>query len=361
MVEFAIALPFLLLLLYGVIELARVAYVFSSVSNASRAAARYGSGAGENADGIPHYLDCEGIREVAGQSAYITDFDEINITYDRGVNSDGTQIPISGIDPNPGTNSCPTEGVNVRNGDRIIVQVSASYEPIIPIVPIDPLDVVSSNARTFIVSIPIMGSSVPMSFSVETSTPSSAPIKNTLTITPTFTAAFTSTRVPIDLTKYAYDLTNAPTNTLTLPPSNTPLPTHTPTITPTRIACGGTTGIGNYSLRYNGDFMELDIYNNTGYPIAVSQVYIEWNHDKGHQGNIQTLSLTSISLSGQNWRGNILAPSQYIRDYRPYIPLGASTIRFGFDQSYDVQDGTERIIISLLTPGCEGYLIDSDK
>ena len=107
--------------------------------------------------------------------------------------------------------------------------------------------------------------------------------------------------------------------------------------------------------------MELDIYNNTGYPIAVSQVYIEWNHDKGHQGNIQTLSLTSISLSGQNWQGNILAPSQYIRDYRPYIPLGASTIRFGFDQSYDVQDGTERIIISLLTPGCEGYLIDSDK
>ena len=107
--------------------------------------------------------------------------------------------------------------------------------------------------------------------------------------------------------------------------------------------------------------MELDIYNNTGYPIAVSQVYIEWNHDKGHQGNTQTLSLTSISLSGQNWQGNILAPSQYIRDYRPYIPLGASTIRFGFDQSYDVQDGTERIIISLLTPGCEGYLIDSDK
>src|SRR5688572_22604565 len=97
MVEFAIALPFLLLLLYGVIELARLAFIFSSASNASRAAARYGSGAGENAEGTPHYLDCDGIRDVADQSAYITDFSQVNITYDRGVNSDGTQIPIAGV------------------------------------------------------------------------------------------------------------------------------------------------------------------------------------------------------------------------------------------------------------------------
>src|SRR5689334_4521299 len=86
MVEFAIALPFLLILLYGIVELARLAFVFSSAANASRAASRYGAGAGENSDGVPHYLDCDGIREVADESAYVTEFSSVNITYDRGVN-----------------------------------------------------------------------------------------------------------------------------------------------------------------------------------------------------------------------------------------------------------------------------------
>jgi hypothetical protein len=359
MVEFAIALPFLLLLLYGIIELARIAFIFSSASNASRAAARYGSGAGENSEGVPHYLDCDGIRDVANQSAYITDFSGINITYDRGVNSDGVQIPISGVDPNPGTDSCPIDGINVRNGDRIIVQISVEYEPIISIIPIDPLKVISSNARTFIVSIPILGSSVPTGFSFETSTPSRIP--GNPTSTPTFTAFFTPTRVPINLTQYAYDLTNAPTATLTFTPSLTPLPSRTPTITPTRISCGGITGISNGQLQYRDNYIQMEIRNNTGYPINVSEVYIAWNHDKGHQGDNQSLHLRTIALNNQIWDGDILAPSQYIRGYQPVIPIDTSIIYFGFDQNYDNLNGTERVVISLLTPGCEGYLIDSDK
>lgn len=357
MVEFAIALPFLLLLLYGIIELARLAFIFSSASNASRAAARYGSGAGENSEGIPHYLDCDGIREVADQSAYITDFSEVNITYDRGVNSDGTQVPIAGVDPSPSTDSCPIEGINVRNGDRIIVQVSVDYKPIISIIPIDPLEIISSNARTFIVSIPILGSSVPMGFGAETSTPSRIP--GNFTSTPTGTLAFTPTRVPVNLTEYAYGLTNAPTPSLTFTPSNTPPPTYTATITPTRISCGGTTDIANGPLRYTNNYIQMEIYNNTGHIIHVAEVYLAWNHDKGHQGEDQKLFLTTISLNNQNWEGNINAPSQYIVGYQPNIPIGTSVIRFGFNQKYDVQDATERVVISFLTPGCEGYLLDS--
>jgi hypothetical protein len=359
LVEFAITLPFLLLILYGVVELARLAFIFSSVSNASRAAARYGSGAGENSEGIPHYQDCEGIRDVAKQSAYITDFKEINITYDRGITSDGTQIPVSGVDPRPGSDSCSTQSFNVRNGDRIIVEVSALYEPIVPIVPLDPLEIVSSNARTFIVSIPIMGSSVPTGFSAETSTPSAMPVNSTNTPRPT--AAFTSTRIPIDLTEFAKNLTNAPTITPTFTPSLTPLPSLTPTITPTRISCQGITGIDNGKLRFKDNFIEMEISNHTGYPLAVSEVYIAWNHDTGHRGDNETLHLVSASLNGQSWEGDLYAPSQYIQGYRPYIPTGSSVVRYNFNQTYDVQDGTERVIISLMTPGCEGYPIDSDK
>src|SRR5690242_5117284 len=169
MLEFVLALPLLLLLLYGTVEVARLAFIFSSASNASRAAARYGAAAGENSDGVPFYQDCEGIRKVVEKSAFINEFTDINITYDRGVDADGKQIPISGIDPSPNNNSCPIDDVHVRNGDRIIVQVSTSYEPIVSIIPIDPLDIVSSSARTFIISIPILGSSVPLNFAPETS------------------------------------------------------------------------------------------------------------------------------------------------------------------------------------------------
>lgn len=357
LVEFAIALPFLLALLYGVIELARLAFMFSSASNASRAAARYGAGAGENIEGTPHYLDCEGIRDIALQSAYITDFSEINITYDRGVNSDGTQIPIPGIDPIAGTNSCPLDNVTLRNGDRIIVQVTVDYEPIITVIPIENFEIVSSNARTFIISIPIFGSAMPTGFAAETSTPSRVP--GTFTFTPTITS--TLTRVPVNLTEFSQRLTNAPTATATFTPSSTPPPSRTPTVTPTRILCSGITGITNGPLQYIDGVMQMEIYNNIGYPIRVSEIYIEWNHDQGHQGADTKLRLSKILLTNQGWEGDIFAPFQYIKDYSPLIPVGTSVIKFGFNQSYDYLDGTERVLIGLLTPGCENVLLSSEK
>ena len=103
----------------------------------------------------------------------------------------------------------------------------------------------------------------------------------------------------------------------------------------------------------------MEILNNTGHIIHVAEVYLAWNHDKGHQGDDQKLFLTTISLNNQNWEGNINAPSQYIDGYQPNIPIGTSVIRFGFNQKYDALDGTERVVISFLTPGCEGYLLDS--
>ncbi|MCC7118870.1 MAG: pilus assembly protein [Anaerolineales bacterium] len=357
LVEFAIVLPFLLAILYGVIELSRLAFMFSSTSNASRAAARYGAGAGENIEGTPHYLDCDGIREIALQSAYVTDFSEVNITYDRGVNADGTQIPIPGIDPIAGTNSCPLENATLRNGDRIIVQVRADYKPIISIIPISEFEIVSSNARTFIIAIPILGSAMPTGFAAETSTPSRVP--GTRTFTPTITA--TATRVAINLTEFSQQLTNAPTPTITLTPSQTPPPSRTPTITPTHIFCSGLTGITNGPLNYVNGAMQMEIYNNTGYPIRIGEIYIEWNHDQGHQGADPTLRLTKITLTNQNWQGEIFAPFQSIKDFQPLVPVGTSIIKFNFQQSYDHLDGAERVLINLATSGCENTLLDSKK
>ena len=360
MVEFALVLPLLLLLIYGTIELARLTFIFTSTSNASRAAARYGATSGENSEGIPRYQDCEGIRDVVNQSAILTEFDDINITYDRGVNPDGTQIPIAGINPSPSSDSCPIEDLEVRNGDRLIIQVSTSYEPIIPFVPIDPLEIVSSSARTFIVAIPIMGSAVPTGFFAETSTPSKVPTATLVEYTPTVPTLYTPAGPPSNVTPFIATVTNVLPPTPTFTPSNTPTPTLSPTITPTFIGCSGFTGVGHGPILVASNRMEMTITNNTNHVLSILRIYVEWNHDTGHvQGTDRTLRLTGVELNDQTWQGEILAPSTFIRDFLPTIPVGESMIRFLFHQDYESRDGTERIVISLGTPGCENYPIDS--
>ncbi len=378
MVEFMLALPLLVVLIYGIIEVSRLTFIFASVANASRQAARYGAAGGETENGY-YYQDCEGIRDVANRSAIITTFDEINITYDRGITPDGTQIQISDIDPSPDTSTCPVEDNIIRNGDRIIVQVSASYEPILPLLPIEPFTIVSASARTFLISIPIAGSAMPLSFAAESATPSRVPPATpTNPETPTSTEIPAATNVPPPTASsggvtpssgFATITQFAPTNpangsplppTLTFTPSRTPLPTSTPSITPTAISCNGITGVFHGPLVIKDNIMEMRIDNRTGYILNATQIYVEWNHDTGHQpGNNPTLHLQQTLLASQSWIGDIYSPSAYIPAFYPEIPVGESIIQFVFSQNYNLSDGTERIIISLGTPGCVSYPIDS--
>jgi hypothetical protein len=106
--------------------------------------------------------------------------------------------------------------------------------------------------------------------------------------------------------------------------------------------------------------MKMQIINNSGYTLSTSQVYVEWNHDRGHQpGNDPSLHLKQVLLADQVWDGDIQAPSAYIPAYYPSIPQGESTIQFKFNQGYGLVDGTERIIIYIGTPGCTNYPVDS--
>jgi hypothetical protein len=283
------------------------------------------------------------------------------------VDEDGNQIPISGVDPNPDEDTCPIDPGVIRNGDRIIVQVAAVYEPIISILPDRPLRVVSSSARSFLISVPIVGSALPTSFSPETSTPSPAPGSGTTTptiaLSPTFThipphATFT---LPPNVTP-TDTLPPAPTFTpsLTFTPTLTPLPTFTPSITPTAISCSGLTGVSHGKLTIRDNYMEMSIHNQTGHTLSVANVYVEWNHDTGHgEGSDTGLRLQRIFLASDHWDGDIYAPSAYIEAFYPRIPPGDSIVRFTFHQDYKAADGTERIIISIGTPGCVNYPLDS--
>lgn len=100
----------------------------------------------------------------------------------------------------------------------------------------------------------------------------------------------------------------------------------------------------------------MDILNSTGHTLITAQVYIEWNHDTG--GN-PSLRLNRVELAQQTWTGEIFSPSAFVTAYYPNIPQGESTIEFIFDQNYTYQDGTERIIVTIGTPGCVNYPVDS--
>lgn len=351
-----LVLPVLLMLLYGIIEVGRLIFIFASVANASRQAARYGSASGEIND-TAFYQDCDGIRAVADQSAFIITFEEINITYDRGINPDGTSIPIEGVDPNPAEDSCPIE-VPVRNGDRIIVQVSTTYEPILTLLPVDPMEVVSASARSFLISIPIVGNALPTGFAPESPTPSPVPTVITPTRTPTIAPPATATYLPTSefLAQFTPPATLPPEATLTATLS---LPTYTPSITATPISCSGLTGIAHGPLIFRDNLMEMSLNNQTGHTLATARLYVEWNHDTGHFGSDRSLRLRQITLESDVWNGDLQAPSAYVPAYYPNIPQGESIIRFIFHQRYDRADGTERIIINISNPGCINYPVDS--
>jgi len=142
MVEFALIIPVLLVLVFGVMEMGRLLFIYGATLTASREASRYGSAVGGASTGVPRYLDCAGMRQAArrlGSLAGIRDSD-IVITYDDG-------------DPTHVLGSCPVGGVGSTwggLGTRVNVSVSTSYSPIVPLVPIQPFTISSETARTII-------------------------------------------------------------------------------------------------------------------------------------------------------------------------------------------------------------------
>lgn len=146
--EFAIALPILLLILVGLFEVGRMVFIYSAVTNGSRNAVRYASAVGLGSDGLTKYNNCAVIKKIAEDSAYLAPVTSVVITYD-----DGTGVAISGdsncdvwIPPAP-PGSVDT-GINVSSGDRVTVQVTAQYKPMVSLIPFTTRDIVSTNSRT---------------------------------------------------------------------------------------------------------------------------------------------------------------------------------------------------------------------
>ena len=348
LVEFAIAIPILLVLLVGILETGRMLLIYTAVTNASREAARYASAVGQDTSGYYKYKYCKGIRDTADKSIFLVDKSTVVmvITYDHGPGT--TQF--AQCNATAGEDS----GVSVTTGDRVKITIQADYKPMLKLIPFPPRTFISSSSRTYLATIELE----------VTSLPSNTPRPATLTFTPsmTFTPTETSTITPTPTKKVTGSgatFTPLPSSTPTIFVSQTPTRTLTPiasltpSITPTTV-----TGCGNITataIGVNNKTMSISITNPNPYAVNVSNVQVTWNSLTGAASPNRTLNLISASLGsttfwiGDDFSGSLtITPSNLLK-----IPgNGALTVlSFTFDTIYQ-NPSNNSITVNLSTPGC---------
>ena len=143
MAEFALVLPLLLVVVFGLLEVGRLLFTYASVTNASREAARYGSAYGLNTSNVPRYQDCDGIREAAKRTGFLLGLqdEDILIYHDTGPGDTSPTLYCDGI--------ASDTSIVFSCGDRIIVTVEEDFAPVASLVPLDPMSFDSTSKRTF--------------------------------------------------------------------------------------------------------------------------------------------------------------------------------------------------------------------
>lgn len=131
--EFAVLAPLLFVLLFGIIEFARLGFAFTEVWSAAREGARYATTVGDSGGtvGVPNYVDCAGIRDsalhlVVTQALASTD---IAVTY-----RDASGSVLADCDPSTGTIPDPSTAGTIDSSTRIEVSVHGVFDGIAPLV-----------------------------------------------------------------------------------------------------------------------------------------------------------------------------------------------------------------------------------
>lgn len=352
-VEFALAVPILLMVLYGLLEVGRLLFIYSSTVTAARQAVRYGAVTGVNDGGILRYQDCAGIRTAARSVAFITKFDdsEIDIVFDSGPDPDTGVIPA----PFATCNGVDFLAVPVQNGDRLLVSVSTTFVPIVPLVPLEPMTIESSSSRTILVDIDIEVTAVPQSWDGSTSTPTNTP---TFTPTNTPTETSTPTETPTSTPTSLYSptpsntptVTNTPTNTFTPTITFTPTATGTPTFTPSPTATPIECFISHNGLSITQNKMLLTVHNDSNYPITISSMTIFYDATSP-AGQGLTAIYAGGTLIWDDFRtGSPVTVSSFLVN-EPIAPWSSVALKMFFEKNIKVT-GTENIMISFVENGC---------
>ncbi len=214
-VEFALTLPILLLLVFGLIEFGRLLFIYTVVTTSSREAARYGMVVGDNGAGTLQYRDCAGIQNAALRIGVISGLEasDIAIAYDRGPGRASLGI-------------CPLIP-DAKLGDRIVITVTGTYTPmgIIPFFNFPPFPITSSSNRLILTAVPLVGVTPGAAYTAIPTNPPGGPTSTltptpppTLTSIPTSTSTNTNTPV-VGITQTAI----TPTPTSVIPTPSAPL------------------------------------------------------------------------------------------------------------------------------------------
>jgi Flp pilus assembly protein TadG len=164
MVEFALVLPILLVLIYGLLEVGRLLFIYSSVVTATRSASRYGAATGLNTSGgVPRYQDCAGIRAAAQQVGFLQKFEDADILIWHDDGEDKNQVAYCA----PGRTSDKSFRPSTGNSSRVRVQVKAQYTPMLTFSLLQPLTISSISARTILVSVQLALTGVPQTYDYE--------------------------------------------------------------------------------------------------------------------------------------------------------------------------------------------------
>lgn len=258
MVEFALALPILLLVVYGLIESGRLLFIYASVVTAARQAVRYGAATGLNGSGTAYYQDCAGIRTAAKQVGFIQALSDSNIaiSYDAGLDLNGDPISFTGSQAGNASCSQGASPSNIQNGWRIKVAVTTQYAPIVPLVPLRPFSISSTSTRTLLASIAIGVTSPPQTWAgsggiILTVSPSSGTYTTAgQVITYTFSIQNTGTTditTPYTITDNVVGSINCSGATSPLPPGASTTCTGTYTITQANLDSGSITSTSSAS------------------------------------------------------------------------------------------------------------------
>lgn len=151
MVEFALVLPILLMLSLGIMEVGRLMAFYTSALTASREGARVGAAAGQDDSYVYNYQNCTLIREQALRVGLFAGMSEgdIQIHYDHGPDFEGSPFgncAVGGLGP-----------TDLDLGDRIVVQATAVWEPIVPLVPLQPITLNAISRRTILKDVGVEG------------------------------------------------------------------------------------------------------------------------------------------------------------------------------------------------------------
>jgi hypothetical protein len=132
-VEFALAVPFIFMLTFGVIEFGRLMFSYSIIVTAAREAARYGSA-------VENYQDCTGIQNAAVRVGGMAGVEasHVQIAYDDGFGGS--------------SRSCPPGQLSL--GSRIIVEVrDVPYTPLVPAANLPSMSLRSESRRTILIGL----------------------------------------------------------------------------------------------------------------------------------------------------------------------------------------------------------------